>query len=388
MAAHALLSASGSHQWLNCPASVRLTEHLPDKDTAYTLEGSLAHAIAELKVKAYFEGWPKRTVTSRLKKIKSDPKFSEYYAPEMEGFTEDYLDFIKECSLRYETKPYVAIEKRVNYSNIAPEGFGTCDCIMIGSGHLSVIDFKYGKGVPVSAEDNPQLMLYALGAYNAYKLLYPIQKVTMAIHQPRLDSISEFEMKIEELLSWGESIKPIAQQAFEGGGKPTPGEKQCRFCKIKATCRARAEKNLEFVEKSATAAHLLSNEEIGEIMGQLDDLKSWADAVKDHALSVLLDGGDIPGWKAVEGRSNRKFTDVDQALKTLIDSGTDEALLYERTPLSLSAIEKLIGKNTFNEQLSSLVTKPPGKPTPVPVSDKRPAIQNKPTAEEAFKDIK
>lgn len=386
MAAHALLSASSSHQWLHCPASVRLTEHLPDKDTPYTLEGRLAHEIAELKVKAYFEGLPKRTVTSGLKKIKANPEYGSYYAPEMDGYTEAYLDYVKECALRYESKPYVSIEKRVSYAEIAPEGFGTCDCIMIGSGHLSIIDFKYGKGVPVSAEENPQLKLYALGAYLTYKFLYPITRVTMAIHQPRLDSVTEWEVSVKDLLAWGDSIKPIAQQAFEGGGEPVPGE-HCRFCKIRGSCRTRAEKNMELVEKSNTKAQELSNEEIGELLGKMDDLKSWADAVKSHALSLLLDGEEIPGWKAVEGRSNRQFTDPDKALKAVIDSGIDEAILFERNPISLSSIEKLLGKKKFDELLASWVIKPPGKPATAPLTDKRPAIQNRPTAEEAFKDI-
>lgn len=386
MAAHALLSASASHRWLNCPASVRLTEHIPDQGSNYAIEGSMAHEIAELKAKAYFEGLSKRAVTNRLKIIKGFLKYDGFYSPEMDGQVETYVDYLKECTLGYQTKPYAVVEKKVDYSNIAPGGFGTCDCLLVGSGLLTVIDFKYGKGLPVSALNNTQLMLYAIGAVNAYQLMYPIDRVKMVIVQPRLDSISEFEMTVDDLLAWGESIKPIAQEAFNGGGEVKPGE-HCRFCKIKGNCKARAEANTAHLEFVGTDPNLLTFEEVGHFLNLAQTFEPWLKDIKAYALSKSLAGETIPGWKVVAGRGSRQFTDQDQAFEILKNEGVDEALLYERKALTLSAIEKMIGKKRFDETIGAFVLKSDGAPTLVPESDKRPAIQGKPTAEEAFKDI-
>ena len=386
MGAHALLSASGSNIWLNCPASVRLTEHLPDRDTSYTLEGTLAHEVAELKLRTYFEGLNKRTVNAQMKKIKANTSYGSYYAPEMEGYTDVYLDYIKAQALGYETKPYAVVERKVDYSSIAPEGFGTCDCILVGGGLLTVVDFKYGKGVAVSAQNNTQLMLYALGAYNAYHALYPIQKVKMAIVQPRLDSITEWEISIDEILEWGESIKPIAEQAYNGGGECASGE-HCKFCKIKGSCRARAEDLLALTRVAVKEPHLLTAAEIGTVLGDAKLLKAWAADLEQHALMQALDGVEIPGWKAVAGRSNRQFTDQDAAIKALQAAGVEEAMLYVRKPLSLSAVEQMMGKSKFSEVAGSFIIKPAGAPTLVHSSDNRDPIQSKPSAAEAFKNI-
>jgi hypothetical protein len=235
MGAHALLSASSSHRWLNCTPSARLVEKLPESTSVYAEEGSLAREIAELKLRKYcIEPMGARVFNARLKKFKENPLFQE----EMVNHTDTYLDYIAAVLHGFSSPPYVACEKKVDYGGFAPEGFGTCDCIIIGGNILHIIDFKYGKGVPVAAKDNPQMKLYALGAYSEYSFLYPIDIVKMTIIQPRLDnSISEDSLSIEELLVWGESIKPIAKMAFNGEGEYSPGE-HCRFCRAKALCRA------------------------------------------------------------------------------------------------------------------------------------------------------
>lgn len=378
---HALLSASSSHKWLACTPSARLEEKLPERTSEYAEEGRLAHAIAELKVKKYcVEPMGARTFNSRLKKFKEDPLFQE----EMLKHTDTYLDYISKILHSYDNPPYVAVEKMINYSTYAPEGFGTGDCIIIGGNTMNIIDLKYGKGVPVSAVENSQMKLYALGAYTEYSFLYPIKTVKMTIVQPRLDSISEFEMPIEELLKWGESIKPIAQKAFKGEGDFFPGD-HCRFCRAKALCRARADFNTSLEEYKGMKPPLISNEEVGVILEKAKNLAAWVKDLEEYALSECLKGNDIPGWKAVEGRSTRQFTDLDKAFEILKSNGIEETMLYERKPLTLAATEKLIGKPKFKELLSNYVNTPPGKPALVLESDKREPIKLI-TAEEAFKD--
>lgn len=245
MGAHALLSASSSHRWLHCTPSARLEEKLTESSSQYSEEGSLAHEIAELKLRKYcIEPMGARTFNARIKKFKENPLFQE----EMLKHTDTYLDYIAGVLHGFSSPPYVAAEKKIDYGGFAPEGFGTGDCIIIGGNLLQIIDFKYGKGVPVSAKDNPQMKLYALGAYTEYSFLYPIDTVKMTIIQPRLDdSISEDSLSIEELLKWGESIKPIAKLAFNGEGEYVPGE-YCRFCRAKSLCRARADHYLSLEE--------------------------------------------------------------------------------------------------------------------------------------------
>lgn len=289
--------------------------------------------------------------------------------------TDTYLDYIKKVILAFNFNPYVAAEKKIDYSTYAPEGFGTGDCIVIARNVLHVFDFKYGKGVPVSAYENPQMKLYALGAYTEYSFLYPITTVKMAIIQPRLDSISEYELSIEELLKWGESIKPIAQKAFKGEGEFVPGE-HCTFCRAKAQCRARAEKYTALESFNYMKPPLISNEEVGEILVKAEKLAAWVKNLENYALAELLKGNDITGWKAVHGRSTRQFIDIDAAFNTLKANGTDEALLYERKPLTLTEVEKIVGKAKFNELLNSFVNIPPGKPTLAQLSDKREPIKN------------
>ncbi|MEW6663039.1 MAG: DUF2800 domain-containing protein [Bacillota bacterium] len=378
--AHAILSASAAHRWLACTPSARLEESLPESQSNYADEGRLAHVIAELKLRKYFvEPMGPKTFNNRLKKLQADP----LYQDEMLKYTDTYLEYTQNIVHGFSAPPYIAIEKRLDFSVFVPEGFGTGDCVIIGGTTLYVIDFKYGKGVPVSAKGNSQMRLYALGAYAEYSFLYPIERVKMVIIQPRLDTVSEDEISIAELLDWGEAIKPIAQMAYNGEGEFIPGE-HCQFCKAKALCRARSEFNIALEEFRGMKPPLISNEEVGRILERAQNLAKWIADLEEYALAECLAGYEIPGWKAVHGRSTRHFIDQDAAFKVLLEAGIEEAMLYERKPLTLANIEKLIGKPKFKELLSAYVNTPPGKPTLVPVSDKREAITRS-TAEDDFK---
>ena len=368
--AHAVLSASGAEKWLNCPPSARLEESYPDTSSPYAKEGTLAHEIAEFKARNYFiETLPKRTFTSKLNKFKKD----ELYQNEMDEYTENYLEYIKEVAMKYPSKPYIALEKKIDFSKYVPDGYGTCDCILIHGNDMHIIDFKYGKGVPVSAENNSQLMLYALGALEAYSMLYQIDTVHLSIFQPRIDNISCFEISAANLLSWavGE-VEPKAKLAYDGIGDFKAGE-HCRFCKAQAQCRAKAESIISVFPIKEEPA-LLTDDEIGLILAKAKELVSWSNAVEDYALNAILSGKEIQGWKAVEGRSIRVFSDADKAFEKIVESGTPEEMLYERKPLSLSQIEKLLGKKEFESIVSSFVIKPQGKPTLAPSDDKRPVF--------------
>lgn len=371
MTKHALLGASSSHRWLHCTPSARLEETLPNSTSTFAEEGTLAHEIGELKLRKGFteSSMTKRTFDSRLKKLQANPLYQE----EMLRHTDTYLNYIMEVAHSFIHPPYVAVEKKLDYSAYAPEGFGTGDCILIGGNTLYVIDLKYGKGVPVSAEANTQMMLYALGAYVEYSFLYAIETVKMVIVQPRLDSISEYEMSVNDLLAWGESIKPQAKKAFAGVGDFVPDE-HCRFCRAKAVCRARAEQNSALEDFKLQLPPLISNEEVGQILQRARNLAKWAADLEEYALAELLKGNSIDGWKAVPGRATRKFTDIDAAFTVLKANGIDETMLYERKPLTLTATEELVGKAQFKTLLSEHVETPPGKPTLALESDKRQAI--------------
>nr|DAL45920.1 MAG TPA_asm: Protein of unknown function (DUF2800) [Caudoviricetes sp.] len=382
--AHAVLSASGASRWLACTPSARLEEQFPDSTSEYAKEGTLAHEVCELKVrKNLIEQMPTRTYNTKLKKIKEN----ELWQDEMDKFTDAYLEYIQELVHSYSCSPAVMVEKKVDFSQYVPEGFGTADCIVIAEGTMHIIDFKYGKGVAVSAENNPQMKLYALGAYLEYSMLYPIEKIKMAIVQPRLENeASESEIFVAELMDWAENVvKPLAEKAYKGEGTYIAGN-HCRFCRAKATCRERARMNLEASKFEMRAGALLSDTEVGEALKMAQDLAKWAEDLKEYALTESLKGKIIPGWKAVKGRSVRAFKDTDLAIKTIIDSGIDEALLYERKQLTLAQIEKLLGTKQFKELVGELVEKAPGKPTLVLETDKREKIVNRITAEEDFND--
>lgn len=381
MAEHALLSASSAHRWLMCPPSAKLEQQFPDEGSSYAAEGTLAHSIAELKVRKQFvEPMGPRKFANALKKLQEDPLYQE----EMLEHTDRYVDEIKRIVLSYPAKPYVAVEQRLDFSAFVPGGFGTGDCIVIGGDELNVIDLKYGKGVAVEAKDNPQLRLYAVGAVLRYGMLYDIRTVRTTIVQPRLNSVSSEELPKNDLMLWAETlVKPAAAAAAEGKGGYFAGD-WCRFCRARTQCKARATHYLTLDKYEKKDPGLLSDAEIGDILYRAQDLKAWVADLEEYALAQTLSGAEVPGWKAVEGRSLRQFTDQEAAFRALVAAGTPEAVLYERKALTLAAAEKAVGKATFAEICGPYIDKPPGKPTLVPDTDKRPAISNKTTAAEAF----
>ena len=311
--AHALLGPSSASRWIACPPSVRLCEQFEDVESEYAKEGSLAHEIAELKVKKLIDpGLTSRKFTSAMKKLKD----KELYQEEMQGYTDEYVEFIQEQMYSYETTPHISVEQKVDFSQYVPGGFGTADCILISNNILHIIDFKYGKGVPVDAENNAQLLLYALGAYLAYEMIFPIEHIKMSIVQPRLNNIDTWECRLDYLLEFAKIAQEKAAMALKGEGDFNCGE-HCKFCKAKAVCRERANANLELAKYEFKAADQLTLEEIGQILEKAKDLAKWADDLKDYALSESLKGNEVPGWKAVNGRGSRSFTNTDDAIKVL-----------------------------------------------------------------------
>lgn len=379
--AHALLSASGAHRWMNCTPSAILETQFPDTASEAAKEGTLAHELAEAKVMHYMhiDGFTKRKLTIKTNKLKKDP----LWQAEMERYTDEYLDFIKTEALSYKVHPFVKVEEKIDLTTYVPDGFGTADCIIIAAGVLQVIDLKYGKGVPVSPERNEQLMLYALGAYAKYGFLFDIKSVKLSIVQPRIDNTASWAISIESLLEFGETVKEKANVAIKGEGAHNPGD-WCRFCRARRNCRARADENVKLAFATEKKPPLITNEEVGEYLRLGEDVAKWLSDLKDYALTECLAGKDVPGWKAVEGRSSREWTDMEEAFNAISEDGMDEAMLYERKPLSLAQVEKLMGKAHFNDVCMMYVTKKPGKPTLVTESDKREAITNKITADEAF----
>lgn len=379
---HALLSASSAHRWLHCTGSPLLEKEFPDTTSVYAQEGTLAHELCELKLKKYTTVMPKGTYTRAHNKIMK----SELWQNEMEGTSEAYLEYVKEIMLACEIAPAVLIEKRVDFSRYVPEGFGTADCLILAGDTLHVIDYKHGKGVVVDADHNPQMMLYALGAMDELSLLYRFQSVHMVIVQPRVSNISEFTMPADELTEWGETVvKPKAEAAISGKGEFEAGD-WCRFCRAKQQCKTRYESN-DSLYPELSARHdprLITLEELGEYLKRGKDMAAWLEDMREYALSESLAGADVPGWKAVEGRGSRAFTDTDEAVDILIKNGIDESVLYERRVLTLAQMEKAVGKKVFGEIVGNLVVKNPGKPTLVEESDKRPKITNQPTAADVF----
>ena len=379
---HALLSASSAHRWLHCTGSPLLEKEFPDTTSVYAQEGTLAHELCELKLKKYTTVMPKGTYTRAHNKITK----SELWQNEMEGTSETYLEYVKGIMLSCEIAPAVLIEKRVDFSRYVPEGFGTADCLILAGDTLHVIDYKHGKGVVVDADHNPQMMLYALGAMNELSLLYRFKSVHMVIVQPRVNNISEFTMSADELIEWGETVvKPKAEAAISGNGEFEAGD-WCRFCRAKRQCKTRYESN-DSLYSELSVQHdprLITLDELGEYLRRGRDMAAWLEDMREYALSESLAGADVPGWKAVEGRGSRAFTDTDEAVDILIKNGIDESVLYERRVLTLAQMEKAVGKKAFGELVGDLVIKNPGKPTLVEESDKRPKITNQPTAADVF----
>ncbi|MDO5027558.1 MAG: DUF2800 domain-containing protein [Tissierellia bacterium] len=379
---HAKLSASGSARWLNCPPSLLLEEKYPDTTSEFAKEGTLAHAVAEVKATKYYV---KGMGPVKYRKAMDEFKKDEFWQQEMDGYTEDYLNYLKKLSTGMSSKPYVAIEKRVDFGKWAKDGFGTADCVMIQGDTIHICDLKYGKGVLVDAKENTQLMLYALGAYSEYNIIYPIKKAVLHIIQPRLNNYSSWEIDIEKLLEFGEYVKKQSELALFGQGEFKAGD-HCKFCKARATCKARADENIKLAKFTKIKAPELSNEEVGKYLLMAQDIQSWVKDLEEYALSESLAGREVSGWKAVEGRSVRKISDELGLAKLLIEKGFDKSLLYKPQQLeTITNLEKLVGKKEFVLLSDGFIIKPAGKPTLVKASDKRQAITNIVTAEEAFK---
>lgn len=379
MGKHALLSASSSHRWLNCTPSARLEEHYPDTSTRYAEEGTAAHELCEYKVKHYLHGRMAR------------PQ-SEFYTEEIERYTDVYLNFFVDTLEEVKQTcpvPMVMVEKQLDYSNYAPAGFGTADCIIAADGTMHVIDFKTGFQY-VEVRENPQLMLYGLGALNACSWMYDIRQVALSIVQPRVDNVATYTCSVEELIRWGDTyVKPRAALAYQGKGELVPGE-HCKFCRHQAHCVARAEEALnlaqkEFCELDGTEKTdavpnvrfknpaTLDHREIEALLPMLHRISEWIDGVFAYASEEAINHGAIwHGYKVVEGRSVRRFTDEKQVEQAAVAAGYLD--IYKKSLISLTEFEKLMGKKKFQEILGGLVCRPPGKLTLVPETDKRPAV--------------
>ena len=369
---HAVLSASSANRWLHCPPSVRLSEGYMDKASVFAMEGTSAHELCEYKLRSAL-GMEAENPTENL----------DFYNTEMEECAEGYATYIlglvekanETCS-----DPVVMVEQRVDFSRYVPEGFGTADCIIIADETLNIVDYKHGKGVEVSAEDNPQMKLYALGALELFDCLYDISKVQMTIFQPRLSNISVFVMDKADLLNWAnDELTTKAELAFEGKGELCCGE-WCKFCKAKSNCKERARVNMEMAQYEFRKSSLLTDEEVVKILSRIDELTSWASDVKNFALEQAVRGKQWPGWKVVEGRSNRKYTDEGAVAQVVKNAGYNP---YDEKIMGITNMTKMLGKEKFNELLGDFVERPQGKPTLVPEDDNRPRMN---TAKEDFKE--
>ena len=370
---HAVLSPSSSARWLACTPSARLCAEKEDKTSEYAIQGTSAHALAEYKLKKSL-GQPTEDPTENL----------TYFDKEMDDCTDSYQQYIVEnlTEIKQLCKdPVVLVEQKLDFSKYVPDSFGTADCVIVADDTLTVIDLKYGVGILVDAEQNTQMMLYALGALLMFDGIYDIETVTMTVFQPRRDNVSTFSMRKSELIDWAENVlKPKAELAYKGEGEFKAGN-HCQFCKVKATCRKRAEYNLELARYDFEMPDRLEDDEIEIILSKADEFISWLGDVKEYALNQALQGKQWKDYKLVEGRSNRKYKNESAAAKIVEDAGFDP---YEHKVLGITAMTKMLGKTKFNELLGDFIEKPQGKPTLVPMSDKRPTMKN--TAKEDFKE--
>lgn len=380
---HARVSASAAHRWMACPGSVKLGETYPNGSSIYADEGTIAHLMAEglISKDAPVAG----AAYDKAKEFYAKHPELNGSADEMKEYLEPYVDFVFETfheELHKDEAAELMTEQRVDFTDYVPDGFGTSDVVIVRNGHLHIIDLKYGKGVQVEAEHNPQLRLYALGALDRFDMVYDIETVTMTIYQPRLDHVSSDTLSAGFLKKWGEyEVKPKAEEAMYSKKPSMAAGDHCKFCPARYDCKVRAEHYTAL--KAYKEKLILTPEDIAEVLKQVDGLVSFADDIKSSALSKALEGEEIPGYKVVEGRSNRKYSgSEEQVVSQATGAGYDEALLYERKLLGISAMEKMMGKKQFAEVLGGLVEKPQGKPTLVPESDKRPAITRNSAAED------
>ena len=379
---HAKLSSSASKRWLGCPGSVKLSEHYPNGSSIYADEGTIAHGMAEGMISKNDKLVQKYEVEA-AKFYGEHPELNGTFI-EMKMILQPYVDYVFEeyaAQVHEDGAAQLMTEERVDLTEYIPGGFGTSDVVILRQGRLRIIDLKYGKGVSVSAEDNPQLKLYALGTLARFDMLYDIEDVVMTIYQPRLDNVSTDTIKAKDLYAWGEEvIKPGAQLALSEDAPVHAGD-WCQFCPARYDCKERARDAMEL--QKYLGQMVLSPEEIAEILGKIDRLTKFAEDIKDSALTKALDGEEIPGWKVVEGRSIRKYVGSEEEIVRQCEgAGYDQALLYERKLLTITNMEKLMGKKQFAEVLGAYVEKPEGKPTLAPESDKRPAITNNSAAED------
>mgnify|MGYP000987255698 CR=1 FL=1 len=360
---HALLSASSSERWLHCPPSARLCESYDDKGSDYAAEGTDAHTLCEYKLRRSM-GMETEDPTENL----------TWFNEEMDDCATGYATYVLEqveAAKQTCADPVVMIEQRVDFSRWVASGFGTADCLIIADGTLKIIDYKHGRGIMVNATENPQMQCYALGALELFDGIYDIDTVRMTIYQPRRDNISTYELTKDELYHWAvEVLKPTADLAFAGDGNFLCGE-WCGFCKAKHDCRARADANMELARYDFKLPPLLTDEDIEDILSKVDDLVAWAADIKEYALQQAISGKDWTGYKLVEGRSNRRYTNETVVADAVSRAGFDP---YERKILGVTAMQKLLGKSRFDELLAAYIEKPQGKPTLVPESDKRPAM--------------
>ncbi len=362
--AHSVLSASGAYRWMACTLSAMLEKDFDNVTSTFAEEGTAAHDLSEHKLK-------------KALKMRSKKPNSQYQNDEMDEMTDLYVEYcLSIIEKMKESCPdlQILIEQRLDFSNYVPEGFGTGDLIVVGNKTLHVIDLKYGKGIEVSSYRNPQMMLYALGALSLFDMLYDIEQVVMTIVQPRVGNFSTYELSVSELMDWAENeLKPKAELAIRGEGDYCAGS-HCRFCRAKDVCRARAMKNLELMKHEFANPDLLSDEEVAEIIGLADELSKWASDVYTYASALAInEGKEWTGFKVVEGRSRRKYTDEEAVAAKAKEAGYND--IYKKALISITEMEKLMGKKTFKELLSDYVKKPKGKLTLVPESDKRQAVE-------------
>jgi hypothetical protein len=386
MRQHAILSASSAHRWLHCTKSARLEESFENTSSTFAEEGTFMHELGELKLRRYLGEIKESDYKKKLKELQASP----YFNSEIEEAVEVYVSFAKELieDARKRCKdPLVLLEQRLDFSNLVESGFGTDDFLLMENDYLTILDLKGGQGVKVNSEQNPQMQLYALGALNLFDCLYDITTVRMIICQPRLENISTYEIPVEELLSWAENVlKPAAKLAWEGEGEFCPSDYTCKFCRAKATCKARAEKNLEIAKFEFKQASLLTKEEIIEILTKVDEITAWCKDIWSCAEARALEGEEFDGFKVVEGRSIRTYGDENAVIAKLTEAGYSEDEVFTRSLKGITALEKTLGKKVFAQVLDGLIVKPQGKPTLVPSSDKRDPITLNNAAEADFKE--
>ena len=359
MGTHALLSPSAAHRWMNCPPSACLEREFPSSSSEVAAEGTAAHALCEHKLR-------------KLLKLRSKRPQSDFEDDEMDRCSDDYVSFVQEQMTEIPS-PMVLVEQRLDITRYVTEAFGTADCIIVGGDRLHIVDFKYGMGVLVEAEHNPQMMLYALGALELLDGIYDIQTISMSIFQPRRENVCTWSLPKEELLRWArDDLVEKARLAYMGEGEYRAGE-WCTFCRAAVRCRARAEEKLRLAKEEFKYPPLITDEEIEDVLGEIPELIKWANAILAYATDAAVNHGKVwMGFKIVEGRSVRRYKDEDVVAREAESAGYTD--IFDKKLISLTQMERLMGKKAFTDILGGLIEKPPGKPTLVPVSDKRPAI--------------